>query len=270
MKKEPFDGRLFYAGLIAVLVAVFVWLARNVLVEASLFFLLAAVFAALVYRVVAYSVRAFGVMQWSFLLIYYSLLSVEDDLGLPAAGPWFMGFLVGALAAGISWVGPGAGTELRLKTQRGAKGSVFPGGWRPALITSGSALVLLGLGSAHLAYQSPTVPVAAVLAGAAVAGWALFRFVKSVQGRFLPLFAIPVVFFVLAFIGGATDQPALPLVWTYGALAGILIGGTYWSGPGFGAPRPPFAGQGPRRRRRKRRSKPKQVQPEAQAAGAAQ
>lgn len=64
----------------------------------------------------------------------------------------------------------------------------------------------------------------------------------------------------MGFVGGAIDQLALPHVWGYGALAGLLIGGRYWSGPKFGEPRPPFAGQGGRRRRRKRRPKSKQKQ----------
>jgi hypothetical protein len=74
------------------------------------------------------------------------------------------------------------------------------------------------------------------------------------------MLGLPVVFFVLGFLGGATDQLALPYAWVYGVLAGILIGGRNWSGPRLGEPRPPFNGPGSRRRRRKRRPRSKQKQ----------
>jgi hypothetical protein len=86
---------------------------------------------------------------------------------------------------------------------------------------------------------------------------------SGVKAKYLSLFVIPVGFPALGFVGGATDQLALPHVWAYGALAGILIGGRYWSGPKFGEPRPPFAGQGGRRLRRRRpKSKQRQKQPQ--------
>ena len=85
---------------------------------------------------------------------------------------------------------------------------------------------------------------------------ALFRFPLPLQIRNgLLILGLPVVWFALAFVGGATDQMALPHASAYGALAGILIGGRYWSGPRLGEPRPPFNGPGRRRRRRKRRPK---------------
>ncbi|WP_457965619.1 hypothetical protein M1E17_04030 [Arthrobacter sp. D1-29] len=98
----------------------------------------------------------------------------------------------------------------------------------------------------------------AVLVGAVFAGWALFRFPPPLQIRNGLLLVIPVIWFALAFIGGATNQMALPHAWAYGVLAGILIGGRYWTGPRRGQPRPPFNGLGSRRRRRKRRPRQKQ------------
>lgn len=260
--REAWYARLFYPGLIAAMAAVFFWLARNVLLEALPFFVMAVGYGVLLTGVVTASGRAFMAMYASFLLIYLSFLAVENDLGVPAAAPWFMGFIIGAFAGGPAWFGNRAGSHVNRKRERTAGGQGFTGGWQLALINAVSAVVLLGLGGAHLVYQSPTVPVAAVLGIAVVGGWALFRFVTSVQVKYLSLFAIPVVFLALGFVGGATDQLALPHVWAYGALAGILIGGRYWSGPKFGEPRPPFAGQGGRRRRRKRRPKSKQEQPQ--------
>lgn len=260
--REAWYTRLFFGSLIAVMAAVFFWLARNILPEALPFFGMAVAYGVLLTRVVRRSGRAFMAMYGSFLLIYWSFLAVEDDLGVPASAPWFMGFIIGAIAGGHTWSGEGAGTEVSQKRERNADGQGFTGGWRLALINAVCALVLLGLGVAHLVYQSPTVPVAAVLGIAGVAGWALFRFVTSVQVKYLSLFAIPVGLIALGFVGGATGQLALPHVWAYGALAGILVGGRYWSGPKPGEPRPPFAGQGGRRRRRKRRPTSKQKQPQ--------
>lgn len=100
-----------------------------------------------------------------------------------------------------------------------------------------------------------------VLTGALIAGWALFRFPPRLQirnGLIMP--GLPFVFFALIFVGGATEQMGHPYAWAYGALAGILIGGRYWSGPRFGAPRPPFNGPGSRRRWRNTRPRVKQKQ----------
>lgn len=258
--REVWYARFFYPGLIAAMTAVFFWLARNVLLEALPFFVMAVAYGVLLTGVVTASGRAFMAMYASFLLIYLSFLAVEDNLGVPAAAPWFMGFIIGAIAGGPAWFGDRAASAVNPKRERTADGQGFTGGWQLALINAVSALVLLGLGGAHLVFQSPMVPVAAVLGIAVLSGWALFRFVTSVQVKYLSLFVIPVGFLALGFVGGATDQLALPHVWGYGALAGILIGGRYWSGPKFGEPRPPFAGQGGRRRRRKRRQRVKQKQ----------
>lgn len=249
--------------MVALTVAMFVWLYHSVLVEASVVFALAGAYGVVLFRVVAGSVRAFMVMRWAFLLIYYTLIIVENELRIPAAGPWFLGFLVGGIAGGYVWFGARAGSAVKRTRERtGEAGGGFSGGWRLALINAVCALVLLGLGIAHLVLQSTTAPVAAALAVAVAGGWALFRFPRSPQLRNGLLFVIPVVFAVLGFVGGATDQLALPFAWAYGALAGILLGGRYWSGTRFGAPRAPFNDQRPRRRKRKRRtrSEPKQLQ----------
>lgn len=250
------------AAMIAVLVAAFVWLFHSWLVEASLFFALSVAYAILVYRFVAPSERASQVMLWSCFVNYVALISIEDAvLGIPAAGPWLLGFIVGAIAGGYVWTGPRAGTEFKQAHKRKpeADGS-FTGGWRLAVINGVCAFALLGIGMAQLVLLSATVPAVAVLAVAVAVGWALFRFPPTVQVRNGLLLVLPAVWFALAFVGGATDQIALPHAWIYGALAGILIGGRYWSGPRFGEPRPPFNGPG-RRRRRKRRPKQKQSKP---------
>ena len=247
---------LLPAVMIALLLGMFVWLAGAELLEASLFLVVAVAYAVLVYRVVSQSVRAFTVMLSTFFLNYITLISiaVDGELGVPAAGPWFVGFIVGGIAGGYVWFGPGAGTEFKQRRKRSpeADGS-FPGGRRLAVINAVCALVLLGVGITQLVLLSPTLTTVAVLAAAVIAGWALFRFPPPLQVRDGILLAIPVAWFALMLLGGAMGQMALPQSWAYGVLAGILIGGRYWSGPRFGAPRPPFSGQRTRRRRRKRR-----------------
>jgi hypothetical protein len=99
------------------------------------------------------------------------------------------------------------------------------------------------------------------------AGWALFRFPPPLQIRNgLMMLGLPVVFFVLGFVGGATDQMGLPYAWAYGAMAGILIGGRYWSGARLRQPRPPFNGPGSRRRKRRPRLKQNIEKPAVAAA----
>jgi hypothetical protein len=232
------------------------------LLEASFFFTLSVVCAVLVYRFVSQSERAFMVMLWALFLNFLALTSIENDLGVPAAGPWFLGFIVGSIAGGYVWLGPGAGTEFKQpKRIRQADGG-FSGGGRLAAVNGVCALMLVAIGTAQLALLSPTALAAAVLAVSVLGGWALFRFPPRLQARNGLLLVIPVVWFVLAFAGGATDQIALPHAWAYGVLAGILIGGRYWTGPRLGEPRPPFNGPG-KRRRRKRRPKHKRDNPTA-------
>lgn len=261
-KIDQWDVRVLYAGMIALTLAAFVWLAGARLLEASVFLAVGVVYAFLVVRVVSQSFRAFTVMLWTFQLNYWTLISLDVDgaLGIPAAGPWFIGFLVGGIAGGYVWSGPGAGSaRTQTRPRKPEAAGKFSGGWRLALINGVCALVLLGIGTAQLTLLSPTVLAVAVLAVAVITGWALFRFPPPLQFRNgLIILGLPVVFFVLIFVGGATDQMALPQAWAYGVLAGILIGGRYWNGPRFGEPRPPF--NGPSRRRRKRRPKSKQKQ----------
>lgn len=265
-KFDQMNVRYLHAGMIVLTLALFTWLAGNNLPKASVFLAVGAVYAALVYRVASRSVRAFNVMSWTFIVNYCMLISitVEGSLDIPSAGPWFLGFLVGAVAGGYVWLGPRAGSAFRLRRKRipEADGS-FTGGWRLAVINGFCALVLLGIGIAQLLLLSPTQASGAVLAAALMAGWALFRFPPSLEIRNgLLILGLPVIYFVLIFAGGATDQIALPHAWAYGVLAGILIGGRYWTGPRIGQPRPPF--NGPRRRRRKRRSRARPKQEPAQ------
>lgn len=258
-KIDQWDVRVLYAGLIALMLAVFVWFAGDRLPEASVFLTVGVVYAFLVLRVVSRSSRAFTVMHWTFLLNYWMLISlgVEGALDIPAAGPWFFGCIVGWMAGGYVWSGPGAGRErTQIRPRRPDADGKFSGGWHLALINGISVFVLFGIGTTQLVLLSATAPAVVVLVVAVIGGWALFRFPLPLHvrnGLLIP--GLPVVGFVLAFVGGATDQIALPYAWAYGALAGILLGGRYWSGPRLGEPRPPFNGPGRRRRRRKRRPK---------------
>ncbi|MBD8044095.1 hypothetical protein H9638_09775 [Arthrobacter sp. Sa2BUA2] len=263
-KLDQVNVRYFYAGMIVLMLALFAWLAGSNLSKASVFLAVGVVYAVLVYRVVSQSVRAFTVMSWTFLLNYFTLISISVDgsLGIPSAGPWFIGFIIGAIAGGYVWLGPRAGSEFKHSRKRLPEpdGS-FSGGWRLAVINGFCALVLLGFGTAQLLLLSPTAESAVVLAAAFMAGWTLFRFPPSLGIRNgLLILGLPVSYFVLGFVGGATDQIALPNAWAYGVLAGILIGGRYWTGPRIGQPRAPFNGPG-RRRKRRLRSKPKQTHP---------
>lgn len=251
-KIDQWNVRVFHAALIALLVAVFVWFFHNWLFEASFFFTLSVVCAVLVYRVVSQSERAFNVMLWALFLNFLALTSLENGLDVPAAGPWFLGFITGSIAGGYVWRGLRAGTEFKQpKRIRQADGS-FSGGRRLAVINGVCALVLVAVGAAQLLLLSLTVTAVAVLAVAVLGGWVLFRFPPPLQVRNGLLLVVPVVWFALAVAGGATDQMALPHAWAYGVLAGILVGGRYWTGPRLGQPRPPFNGPGKRRRRKRR------------------
>lgn len=262
-KIGQWNVRVFYAALIALLVAVFVWFFHSWLLEASFFFTLSVVCAVLVYRVISQSERAFTVMLWALFLNLLALTSIENGLGVPAAGPWFLGFIVGSIGGGYVWRGPRAGAEFSQTHKRKPEtdGS-FTGGRRFAVINGVCALVLAAIGTAQLVLLSPTGTAVAVLAVSILGGWALFRFPPPLLVRDSLLLVIPVGWIALALVGGATDQKALPFAWAYGVLAGILIGGRYWTGPRLGQPRPPFSGQGKRRRRKRR---PKQRRENATA-----
>ncbi|MFK0039833.1 hypothetical protein ACIQTW_08310 [Paenarthrobacter sp. NPDC090517] len=262
MKKKPaqWHTTIFFGAMIMVLVAAFAWIAHSVLLEASPFFVLGAAYTFLLFREIPQASRAYTVMHFALPLILFSWLSAEDDLGVPAAASWILGFIAGAIASGYPWTGK------RPQTNRGdssgVEGKESAGGPRLFLINSACVAVLMAGGLSHLIFQSPTAAVGSVLAGALICGWALFRFPPSALTRNMLLLTIPVEFFLLIFLGGNTSQPALPFAWTYGALSGILLGGNYWSGPLRGTPRPPFSGPEKRRRKRKkvRRSREKQKQ----------
>ena len=266
-KLDESDPRVFYAALIALMLGMFVWLAGSKILVAAPFLVLAAAYAVLLFRVVSQSLRAFTVMRWAFFLIYFTLISIDvgSRLSIPAAAPWFVGFLVGGIAGGYVWSGPRAGAAFTpARSRKPVADGSLEGGWRLALINAACALVLLGMGIAQLVLLSPTLPAVAVLTCSFIAGWALFRFPPPLNVRNGLLLVIPAVYISLGFIGGATDQITLPHAWGYGVLAGMLIGGRYWFGPKFGAPRPPFAIRGQRRRRRRRRPRAKQRQPRNQ------
>ncbi|WP_081434849.1 hypothetical protein [Pseudarthrobacter chlorophenolicus] len=265
MKNDVWAGRIFYGTLIAVLLGVFAWLAGGRILQTLPFLSIGAVYAFVMYRVVPQSARAFGVMQWTLLLNYFTLISVDvaDRLAIPAAAPWFVGFLVGGIIGGHTWSGRGTGAEFRPRKRVLREDGTYDGGWRLALINAACAVLLLAVGAWQLLLLSPKLAGVTVLAAATLAGWALFRFPPPLGIRNGLLLVIPVVYFALIFIGGATGQMGLPHAWAYGALAGILIGGRYWTGPRLGAPRPPFVIPGQRRRRRKRRPKARQTKPRA-------
>ena len=263
MKKNSSQGPawIFPVGMIVVVVAVFAWMARSVLPGASMVFVLGALYTALLFRQVPQASRASMVMILALPLTFYSWLSVEDNLGIPAAASWGLGFIAGATGSGYPWSRKKPRTTAPKKTKSNAKDVKEAVGSRRLLLTNAACVtVLIAGGLSHLAFQSPTAAVAAVLAGALICGWALFRFPPSALTRNALVLVIPVEFFLLAFLGGNTSQPALPFVWTYGALAGILLGGHYWNGLPQGTPRPPFSSDIKRRRKRKsvRRSRDKQ------------
>lgn len=112
-KIDQWNVPVVQAAMIAVLVATFVLFFHSWLVAASLFFAMSLAYAVLVYRFVSPSERASQVMLWSCFVNYLALISIEDAvLGFPAAGPWLLGFITGAIAGGYVWTGPRAGTEF--------------------------------------------------------------------------------------------------------------------------------------------------------------
>lgn len=258
-RTDEWNVRVFYAAMIVLMLGLFVWFAGNKILEASPFLMGGIAYAVLLFRVVSQSVRAFIVMQWACLLNFYLLISLDREgvLAIPAAGPWFIGFIVGGIAGGYVWLGPRAGSTFQQKHKRLPNADRgFSGGSRLALINGVCACVLLSIGASQVVLLSPTAPAVTVLVLAVAAGWALFRFPPSLQIRNgLVILGLPVVWFTLAFVGGATDQMALPHAAAYGVLAGVLVGGRYWRGPRLGVPRPPFSAVGRKRVRRKRRPK---------------
>ncbi|UKA49430.1 hypothetical protein LFT48_18635 [Arthrobacter sp. FW305-123] len=251
----------------AVMTAVFFAMARESLPWASVIFTVAACYTFLMFRVVIQSGRASAVMFIAMFLIFFSLIHVEDQLGIPAPGSWFLGLFVGGIVGMSKWTGTPAKTRSSRKPTGTSKdGLKFTGGPRLALINAICAAVLLGIGGAHFALQTPTAAVGTVFAGASLGGWALFHFPLSLKLRNLLLWVIPVEFFLLLFLAGNTGQTALPFVWAYAALLGILLGGRYWRGPRLGEPRPPFNARATtgRKQKRKRTPQPKPKQKQKQ------
>ncbi|MGR0160357.1 hypothetical protein [Paenarthrobacter nitroguajacolicus] len=261
-KKNGRQGELIANVLAAaVMTAVFVVMAWESLPGASVVFAVAAGYAFLMFRVVARSGRAAAVMFPAMFLIFFSLTYVDDYQWIAAPGSWFLGLIVGGIAGINRWSGKSAGTKASRKpTSAGEGGLEFTGGLRPAIINASCAAGLLAAGIAHLFLQKPTAAVGAVFAGATLGGWALFRFPLSLQLRNLLLWVIPVEFFLLFPLAENTGQAALPFVWAYGVLGGILLGGRYWSGPRLGEPRPPFNVRTKTQRKRKRKRKPRTQQ----------
>ncbi|WP_243836857.1 hypothetical protein [Paenarthrobacter nitroguajacolicus] len=261
-KENGRQGELIANVLVAAMMtAVFVAMAWESLPAASVIFAVAAGYAFLMFRVVAHSGRAAAVMFPAMFLIFYSLTCVDDYQWIAAPGSWFLGLIVGGIAGINRWSGKSAGTKISRKpTGAGEGGLEFPGGLRLAIINASCAGVLLAAGIAHLVLQKPTASVGAVFAGATLGGWALFRFPLSLKIRNLLLWVIPVEFILLFPLAENTSQTALPFVWAYGVLGGILLGGRYWSGPRLGEPRPPFNVRAKTQRKRKRKPRTQQNQ----------
>lgn len=250
-KKEQRYELIFRSGLIILLLWMFISYAGDRLLEASVFLTVGLVYSILLWLIVFQSGRASSVMLWTLLLNTWTLISIDvnDVLPVPAALPWFVGFLVGGNVGAFI----GLGTGARNRRRPDADGD-YSGGWQLALINGVLAAVLLVIGAAQLILLSPTMLGATVLVASFVAGWILFRVPPPLRVRnSLVLLGVPVFYVALGFLGGAINQIALPHAWAYGVLAGMLIGGRYWFGPRFGAPRPPFNSQFKRRRHKKRR-----------------
>ncbi|MCC3291595.1 hypothetical protein [Arthrobacter sp. zg-Y1110] len=254
LRKWLNDWRFTRVLTIVAPVAMTVWFFGGAPGPAAGFFALGAVYGVLLFRVVSLSVRADMVMRVAFNLIFIMMLSVEDTLGMPMAGPWLMGFTAGAIAGGHWWSGKRSGSVIRRKRERTADGG-YTGGWQLALINAASAAVLLGAPTAML-LDGVTVQILAVsLVIGFLGGWALVRFVKSSQAQFITLIAMFFALIPALILAGSFGYGDAVFTGLFGFLAGRLIGGRYWWGPRFGAPRPPFAGKTKRRRKRKRKAK---------------
>ena len=259
----------FFAVMIAVTVAAFVWIAHSSLLVASPFFIAGTGYGFLLYSVVKRSGRAFLVMHCALFMMSIPLLQLQDALEIPVGGSAFAGFWAGLLASGYPWSEKPPGSEERQQrdsTTEDVQG--YTGGRDIALINAACVVFVLGCAIAHLAFQIPTAPAAAVLTGLLICAWAFFRFTPSLVVRNVLLLVIPVTGFgLLAFLDSMNGPSVIPFAWAYGSMAGVLLGGRYWSGPRLGQPRPPFSGQAsPKRKRRTvRRSLDKQKQNEAPA-----
>lgn len=254
LKKCINDWRFTRVLTIVIPVAVTVWFFGGAPGPAAGFFALGAVYGVLLFRVVSLSVRADMVMRGALSLILSMMHSLEDPLGIPMAGPGLMGFTAGAIAGGHWWSGKKAGTVIRRKRERTADGG-YTGGWQLALINAASAAVLLGAPTAMLLDGVTVQTLVVSLVIGFLGGWALVRFVKSFQTQFIILIAMFFALIPALILAGSIGYGDAVFIGLFGFLAGRLIGGRYWRGPRFGAPRPPFAGKTKRRRKRKRKAK---------------
>lgn len=246
----------FLRGLTAVFPAlVTLFLFGGAPLPAAVFFAAGAAYGLLLFRVVSASARASFVMTWAFTLIFATLLRIEGILDAPMAGPVFMGFASGSIIGAYRWTGPRAGSGLNLKRTRNSDGS-YPGGLKPALINASCAAFLLSFPAIYLLDDVAAQTIVVSLATGFLGGWFLFRYVKSLQARFITLLSVFLAFIPAMIVAGSFGVGAAPGIGILGFMAGTLIGGRYWIGPKAGAPRPPFAGQGKRRRRRKKRKRP--------------
>ncbi|MCC3292380.1 hypothetical protein [Arthrobacter sp. zg-Y1110] len=248
------DWRFTRILSIAVPVGVTVWLFGGAPVTTAGFFALGAAYGALLFRVVSLSGRASMVMTWGFVLVEIMLHDVESFLGAPVRGPVLMGFTAGAIVGAHWWTGKKAGRPINRKRERTADGD-YTGGWKPALINAVCAAVLLAASTGQLLDGVPAETLAVSLPAGFLAGWVLFRLVKSFQVRFMTFIAILFALVPALIVAGSFGYGDHVFTGLFGFLAGILIGGRYWWGPRFGAPRPPFAGKAKRRRKRKRKAK---------------
>lgn len=247
------DPRLFYCAVILMAVAVDVWFFGGAPAAAAGFFAAGAVYGILLFRVVSYSGRAAFVMRWAFALIFVVMNGIGARLDVPAAGPLLLGFVAGGITGGYQWTGKKAGSELRRKRNRTDDGG-YTGGRRLVLISAACAVVLLAVPAVFLADGvAPGTILAAILIGFS-GGWSLFRFVKSVQARFMTLLCLFFALIPAILIAGHYGYGPAPVIAVFGLMAGILVGGRYWWGPRFGEPRPPFAGQAKRRRRKRKQN----------------
>ena len=252
MRKQMSDPRLFYGAVILVTMAMDVWFFGGAPAAAAGFYAAGAVYGILLFRVVSYSGRAAFVMRWAFTLSFMVLNGIGAGLDVPMAGPLLLGFGAGGIAGGYQWTGKRAGSALKRKRSRTEDGR-YTGGWRLALINAACAVVLLALPAAYLADGVTTGTILASTLAGFLGGWCLFRFVKSVQARFMTLLCLFFAFIPALLAAARYGYWPAPAIAVFGLMAGILVGGRYWWGPRFGEPRPPFAGQGTRRRRKRKR-----------------
>lgn len=249
------DPRYFGTLMILFTAGVTVILFGGELTAAALSYGFGALYAALLFRVVSRSGRAALAMHIAFSLMFIAMAGIQNHIGVPVSGPMLMGFSAGSFGAACRWTGEGRGTRWGAKRERDADGT-YTGGRQLALINAACAAVALlfpltflldGTGLATI--------VVSTLAGFA-AGWALFRFARTMQGRSIPLFAVFLALVPATIIAGLYGYGPAPIIGGFGLISGALVGGRYWSGERFGAPRPPFAGRGNRRRRKKKARKP--------------